>query len=195
MFFLSFALTSCLPGSHSRTRTASPNGISDFPLSCQVGSLKTESVALWWVPLKPSFGRQPGIKSAGLDDDAVFQRQRGRQAEQVPLLGQVLGVLLEALVHIPRSNMAVVKTNRIPFWGAWCTTHFRTYSTGDWDVHWKCDLDFDPWPHPLSRKELGASGGHRSCSQQGELWELGKLSSSAPPRDTFDSGGELVKGM
>ena len=26
------------------------------------------------------------------------------------------------------------------------TTHFRTYFSGDWDVHWKYDLDFDSWP-------------------------------------------------
>ena len=25
------------------------------------------------------------------------------------------------------------------------TTH-STYFGGDWDVHWWCDLDFDPWP-------------------------------------------------
>ena len=31
----------------------------------------------------------------------------------------------------------VVKTNGIPFWlvGEF-TTHFRTYFSGDWDVHW-----------------------------------------------------------
>ena len=28
----------------------------------------------------------------------------------------------------------VVKTNGIPFWGG-CTTHFRSYFSGDWDVH------------------------------------------------------------
>ena len=39
----------------------------------------------------------------------------------------------------------VVKTNGIPFWGR-CTTHFGTYFSGDWDVHWGYDLDFDPWP-------------------------------------------------
>ena len=27
------------------------------------------------------------------------------------------------------------------------TTHFRTYFSGDWDVHWGYDLDFDPWPN------------------------------------------------
>ena len=27
------------------------------------------------------------------------------------------------------------KTNGIPFWGR-CTTHFRTFFSGDWDVHW-----------------------------------------------------------
>ena len=26
-------------------------------------------------------------------------------------------------------------------------THFRTYFSGDWDVHWGDDLDFDPWPY------------------------------------------------
>ena len=26
------------------------------------------------------------------------------------------------------------------------TTHFRTYFSWDWDVHWGYDLDFDPWP-------------------------------------------------
>ena len=33
----------------------------------------------------------------------------------------------------------------LPVWGR-CTTHFRTYFSGDWDVHWGCDLAFDPWP-------------------------------------------------
>ena len=35
----------------------------------------------------------------------------------------------------------------IPFWlvGAF-TTHFRTHFSGDWDVHWGYDLDFEPWP-------------------------------------------------
>ena len=26
------------------------------------------------------------------------------------------------------------------------TTHFRTYFSGDWDVHWGYDMDIDPWP-------------------------------------------------
>ena len=35
----------------------------------------------------------------------------------------------------------------IPFWlvGEF-TTHFRTYFSGDWDVHLGYDLGFDPWP-------------------------------------------------
>ena len=37
------------------------------------------------------------------------------------------------------------KTNEIPFWCR-CTTQFRTYFSGDWDVHWGYDLGFDPWP-------------------------------------------------
>ena len=32
-----------------------------------------------------------------------------------------------------------------PFWGR-CTTHFRTYFGGDWDVYWGYDMDFDPRP-------------------------------------------------
>ena len=31
----------------------------------------------------------------------------------------------------------------VPFWGG-CTTHFRTYS-GDWDVHRRYNLGFDPF--------------------------------------------------
>ena len=29
------------------------------------------------------------------------------------------------------------------------TTHFSTYFSGDWDVHWGYDLAFDPWPYPF----------------------------------------------
>ena len=44
--------------------------------------------------------------------------------------------------------MAVDQNQLVPNWGR-CTTHFRTYFSGDWDVHWgyDLDLDFDPWPH------------------------------------------------
>ena len=42
----------------------------------------------------------------------------------------------------PVSIWLWVKTNEIPIWG----THFRTYFSGDWDVHWGYDLSFDPWP-------------------------------------------------
>ena len=41
--------------------------------------------------------------------------------------------------------MAVGQKAMVPFWGR-CTTHFRTYFSGDWDVHWGYDLDFDPRP-------------------------------------------------
>ena len=34
----------------------------------------------------------------------------------------------------------------VPSWGR-CTTHFRTYFSGDWNVHWGYDLDFEPWPN------------------------------------------------
>ena len=44
----------------------------------------------------------------------------------------------------------VVKTDGIPFWlvGEF-TTHLRTYFSGERDVHWGYDLDFDPWPNVL----------------------------------------------
>ena len=35
----------------------------------------------------------------------------------------------------------------VPSWGR--CTHFRTYFSGDSDVHWEYDLDFDPWPYVL----------------------------------------------
>ena len=35
----------------------------------------------------------------------------------------------------------------VPFWGRFAA-HFRTYFSGDWDVHWGLtDLSFDPWPY------------------------------------------------
>ena len=43
------------------------------------------------------------------------------------MLHQVFPIVVDMAV--------VVKTNGIPFWGR-CTTHFRTYFSGDWDVHW-----------------------------------------------------------
>ena len=39
------------------------------------------------------------------------------------------------------------KATGIPCWDFRCTTHVRIYFSGDWDVHWGCDLDFDPWPY------------------------------------------------
>ena len=56
----------------------------------------------------------------------------------------------------------VAQTNGIPFGVG--TTHFRTYFSGDWDVHWGYDLGFDPWPdashqmeHTEPRESAGAS--------------------------------------
>ena len=39
--------------------------------------------------------------------------------------------------HEPHSRFTWLwlKTNGIPFWDR-CTTQFRTYFSGDWDVHW-----------------------------------------------------------
>ena len=32
------------------------------------------------------------------------------------------------------------------------TTHFRTYSSGDWDVHWGGNRDFDSWPNMFGKR-------------------------------------------
>ena len=43
------------------------------------------------------------------------------------------------------------------------TTHFRTYLSGDWDLHWGCDLDFDPWLFVLVVWIGGLGIAHGSC--------------------------------
>ena len=35
----------------------------------------------------------------------------------------------------------------VPFWGR-CST-ILVYFSGDWDVHWGYDLEFDPWPNVI----------------------------------------------
>ena len=50
------------------------------------------------------------------------------------------------------SQMAVVvKTVWGPILVGRCTTHSGAYFSGDWDVHWGYDFDFDPWPYPSMR--------------------------------------------
>ena len=34
----------------------------------------------------------------------------------------------------------------VPCWGR-CITQFSLYFSGDWDIDWGYDLDFDPWPY------------------------------------------------
>ena len=49
----------------------------------------------------------------------------------------------------------------VPFWLAGkFTTHFRTYSSGDWDVHLR---DFDPWPYGVCFR-AGAVFAMRNCN-------------------------------
>ena len=62
-----------------------------------------------------------------------------------------------------------VKTNRIPFWGR-CTTHFRTYFRGAWDVHWGltgisthgqqlCGLGWGRWHAGGASQRVTVAGG------------------------------------
>ena len=44
----------------------------------------------------------------------------------------------------------------VPFWGR-RTTHFRTYFSGDWDVRWGYDVDFDSWPNKSKQVPLHVS--------------------------------------
>ena len=47
-------------------------------------------------------------------------------------------------------EMAAGQKPMISLW-ARCTTHFRTYLSGDWDVHGGLtDLYVDPWPNEPS---------------------------------------------
>ena len=47
-----------------------------------------------------------------------------------------------------------------PFWGS-CTTHFRTYCSGDWDVHWGYGI----WTHGQTSSTARFALGHDPCSQ------------------------------
>ena len=49
---------------------------------------------------------------------------------------------------LPILNLQYVHGSKpmLPFWDR-CTTHFRTFFSGDRDVHWGYDLGFDPRPY------------------------------------------------
>ena len=47
-----------------------------------------------------------------------------------------------------------LKTNGIPFWGRCTHLSILVYLSGDWEVHWGYDLDFDPWPNAEIAEEL-----------------------------------------
>ena len=59
--------------------------------------------------------------------------------------------------------------NQCYHFGAGEFTHFGTYFSGDWDVHWGYDLDFDPWPlvdSPKCKQSARIGGiqlGHLTC--------------------------------
>ena len=57
------------------------------------------------------------------------------------------------------------------------TTHFRTYFSWDWDVHWGYDLDFDPWP-------FKSRGGVRLEKVPG--WNMGGCSNNMMPPSNND---------
>ena len=58
-------------------------------------------------------------------------------------------------------------TNGIPFLGR-CTTHFRTYFSGNWDVHGGYDLAFDPWWTQSLSPARRFPG--KDCSQMAAHW-------------------------
>ena len=74
-----------------------------------------------------------------------------------------------------------VKTNGIPFWGR-CTTHFRTYFSGDWDVHWGLtDLAFDPWPYVLTLFHVSSKTRVEIPGVRQELQVDGRFTRKPPP--------------
>ena len=89
------------------------------PLACSINL----PLAFFWMSLAPSefpfgiplrfFSRVPSCGPTSPHLDGRAQRHQ----------------------HLGKKIWLWVKTNGIPFWGR-CTTHFRTYFTGDWDVHW-----------------------------------------------------------
>ena len=82
----------------------------------------------------------------------------------------------------------------VPFWGR-CTTHFRTYFSGGWDVHRGYDLDFDLWPVENSspRTRLGPLDPNKIVSNAPGL--LARLELPAPPSDPLGCGGANPKGQ
>ena len=75
-----------------------------------------------------------------------------------------------------------VKTNGT-IWGR-CATHFRTYFSGDWDVHWGYDLAFDPWPYIFPRRSS-------SFSVFGEGVLNRRLTDGSPGSLGHEAAGEL----
>ena len=57
----------------------------------------------------------------------------------------VRGVLAS---KIPKDSFSIWLWRSKPFWDQpfWGIGEFTTHFSGDWDVHWGYDLDFDPWP-------------------------------------------------
>ena len=96
-----------------------------------------------------------------------------------------------------------------PFWGRF-TAHFRTYFSGDWDVHWGDDLDFDPWPcakanlepHAVknSQQPPGAPPETGTSASAAKGLKVGKAFCSTDPkqpllprRSTWSQKGHLPK--
>ena len=52
-----------------------------------------------------------------------------------------------------------------------CTTHFRTYFSGDWDADWGITgLLTDPWPN----ERVGAAGAHDGGPRAGYVRDCGR---------------------
>ena len=53
----------------------------------------------------------------------------------------------------PESSLGHGSKPMVPFWDR-CTTHFSV----DWDVDWRYDLGFDPWPLGQRKRRLSEAG-------------------------------------
>ena len=94
--------------------------------------------------------------------------------------------------------MAVGQNQWYHFWGR-CTTHFRTYFSGDWDVHWGYDLAFEK---PMAKAVLRCTHGlvatrARTSPVSGRGIQIGRgahhgrdgVRESSFPSNTPETGG------
>ena len=103
------------------------------------------------------------------------------------------------LVSRPKMGPMATGQNQWYHFGV-CAPPNLVYFSGDWDVHWGYDLDFDPWPHQLGlRPRLkGTTGGSvqqrphpqlaAALKARGTTWWQRPLPAQGGAQQWWDSG-------